>query len=185
MKDLKEYIEESLLDNFNALNDRTGEAVEKHNPWAIFWKKVQDQKSWKSFDEGLEELMAVLSTGAELTTVGVKVPKGRVLVSLHTDSTHSTPAILVEYNKSNWKSGRVFRGSDPWMFIEGENRSFGSREQDVHLRPGVQKTCGRIRLKDKKGYLLNETYSKQAIDMLHKLVNHDWFRDWYDYIESL
>ena len=175
MIDLKEYIEESLLDDFDTLNNKAGEAIENYNPWVEFWTKVRD---WKSFDEGCKDLMSVLSTEAESTTAGEKVPKGRVLVSLHTDSTHKQTAILIEYNKQDWKSGKMFRGSKPWIFLEGARPT--PMSNIIRPRFGTEKTCGRIKLNQKEGYLLNERYSKQAIDMLHKAANGDWLKYVYN-----
>ena len=97
MKDLKEYIEESLLDDFDAINDKVSNAM-LNKPLALFYSTYNSTKDW---NEAIRLLLLCLKTSEAKELSNFKKPRqGRVTLCItDQDFGDAKNAIYLYFNK--------------------------------------------------------------------------------------
>ena len=174
MVNLKDYINESLLDDFEDIEKHQHNELE--HPWGYFWKNVDKSGNWVNELKTLEQ---VISIGAETSDTSIKnIEKGRVFVTFYKTGS-SLPMIYIRYSAKDWTSmlkyfksqtGRTpIHYKKPTIVIR-PNFKMNNRP---HMSFGEGGPAGTV-----EGYLLSKEQSKKAIDMIEKFADSEWATYW-------
>lgn len=172
MKDLKQYIEESLLDDFDTLASNQDKTFE--HPWGIFWKDTSNGGDWEG---AVEQLENIITHDAQKVNHIPTLKKGQVYVTFYESK-----------NFANNKFTRIhicFSRSD-YKIIRDE---FSSISKDVDYikiiplikfgnRPHISFMGDTIYDKNWSGYILSKEQAAKAIDMINKIAASDWATYW-------
>jgi hypothetical protein len=185
MVNLKDYINESILDDFEDLSNTQHKELE--HPWGIFWKNIAlKHKNWNSEIKRLEQ---IISIGAKkLNSMQPNVDKGIVYVAFWTPTLSSKQNIYIKCNKSDYDELIIkgffngYKGRKPigiskpniaisQTFHGFPRISFGNSA----MIPGIPSLIN-------SSYLLSKEQSKHVFEMIDKMSNND---EWLIYINSL
>ena len=174
MINLKEYIGESLLDDFDTINDKVSN-ITKH-PFGYFWSTVVKSGNWEGSVKDLEKNLA---WSAEPGDSSMKdLPKGQVLVVFYKSGASDLTKIYIRYSKQDWTVMKKYFASQT-----GRTGAWANVPQ-LHIVPFLKKhdrphiSFGSIRPYKKEGYLLSKEYSADAIDMINKFAHSEWATYW-------
>lgn len=174
MVNLKDYINESLLDDFEDMEKRQHNELE--HPWGYFWKNVAKSGNWENEIRTLEQ---IISIGAEKSDTTIKnIEKGRVFVTFYKTGS-SLSRIYIKYNEKNW--------SPIWKYFKSQpgRTPPGYKKPTIVIRPNIRMNnrphmcfgeggpAGAV-----EGYLLSKEQSKKAIDMIDKFADSEWVTYW-------
>lgn len=181
MINLKDYINESILDDFEELSDKQHKETE--HPWGMFWKNTTINKlNWGDCIKTLEH---TISIGAKQTNDIPTVTKGRVYVAFWKPlSSMARKYIYIRYNKSDYDyfvKNYLFKGK----------KSIGLTKPVMSIIPTWPKITPHMSFgvsaqiptskSIETGYLLSKEQSQLAIDMINKFTDGEWA----SYVHSL
>ena len=181
MVNLKDYINESLLDDFEDIEKRQHNELE--HPWGYFWKNATINKlNWEDCIKILEQ---TISIGAKQTNEIPNVTKGRVYVAFWKPlSSMAYKHIYIRYNKSDYDyfvKNYLFKGKKAIGLTKPVMSIIPTWPKlDPHMTFGVNARIPAAKSIE-TGYLLSKEQSKLAIDMINKFA--DW--EWTTYVHSL
>ena len=182
MTNLIDYINESLLDDFDEI------AKDQHNelehPWGSFWKNVHKTKRWNNEIKTLEQTISI--DAKKITTVPKLVDKGVVYVGFWKPiwGANDTIYIVIRYNKDDFKVMDKYFKSKPGRKPIGANRPvisitpLSEYNKIPHISTGLSAQLPSDYRTDMNGYLLSIEQSQKAIDMIDKFANHEWDYYW-------
>jgi hypothetical protein len=174
MMDLKEYIEESLLDDFDTLNKKVTDVI-KH-PFGNFWNNVVNSGNW---EDNVKELEANLAWNAKPGNSGMKdLSKGQVLVVFFKLSTSDLTKIYIRYSNSDWAVVKKYFKSQVGRTPTGYNSPELNITSLVRKNNRPHMSLNAIKPYKQDGYLLSKEDSQDAIDMLNKFVHNEWASYW-------
>ena len=171
MVDLKQYIEESLLDDFDTLASNQDKTFE--HPWGTFWKVVHNGGNWEG---AIEQLENIITIDAQKVNRIPKLKKGQVYVTFYESNNfvdNKLTRIHLRFNDSEYEIIM-----DDFLLRKGINfinivpmTKFGNK-------PHISFIGDTIQDKNWPGYLLSKEQSAKAIDMLKKFAKEEWATYW-------
>ena len=179
MIDLKEYIKESLLDDFDTLNKKVTDII-KH-PFGYFWNNVANSGNW---EDNVKELEANLAWNAKQGNSEMKdLSKGQVLVVFFKTPTHWSPKsdltkIYIRYSDHDWKVMKKYFKSQVGRTPAGYNSPELNITPNLKMNNKPHMSFNAIKPYKQDGYLLSKEDSQDAIDMINKFAHSEWARYW-------
>lgn len=171
MIDLKQYIEESLLDDFDTLASNQDKTFE--HPWGTFWKTVHNGGSWEGAIEQLENIVTI---DAQKVNHIPKLKKGQVYVTFYESMnfvTNKMTRIHLRFNDSEFKIIM-----DDFLFRKGTNFMNIVPMTKFGNKPHISFMGDTIHDKNWPGYVLSKEQSAKALDMLKKFAKEEWAKYW-------
>lgn len=178
MIDLKQYIEESLLDDFDTLASNQDKMLE--HPWGIFWRDTENGGNWEG---AVKQLENIITLGAKKANSGQNLKKGEVFVAFYISNTSvydKLTRIHVKYNRKDfevlWKKAEK-RGA----IIDKHRKSVTSinimRLAKLNNRPHIS-LMEDPTTDNCEGYILSKEQAAKAIDMINKVADEEWATYW-------
>ena len=171
MKELKEYIEESLLDNFDDLNKNVDKVINR--PFAELYKNVKKTGNWDACVKNFE--MMITSDAQEVINHPMFTPKlarDEVFVAFYSESWDTTQRVYVRFNKTSFQrfkksQGRSATYREPAIKIfkcvfNGKTSATSWPDNDIDM--------GKI----KKGYILSKRHAEDALRMIDLMSVYGW-----------
>ena len=172
MKDLKQHIEESLLDDFDTLASNQDKTFE--HPWGTFWKDTFNGSDWEGSVQHLENLITL---DAQKVNSIPTLKKGQVYVTFYESNNfvhNKLTRVHICFSKSDYKCiwDEFLMVSKNINYIKiVPMTKFGNK-------PHISFMEDTIYNKNWPGYLLSKKQSAKAIDMLKKFANEEWATYW-------
>lgn len=168
MIDLRQYIEESLLDDFDTLSNNQDYAME--HPFVTLYKEAKNN----NWDNAVNEFEDTISSDGEWVTSRPRgLAKDEVFVAFYTDSwAPNQKNVYVRFNNTQFQifrksQGRSARYKDPvltiWPF------KYGNRKE-----PSISSALNVDMSTIKGGYILSDKHAADALRMLQLMSEYKW-----------
>ena len=164
MIDLKQYIEESLLDDFDTLSNNQDYAME--HPFVSLYKNAKNGNNW---DNAVNEFENIISSEGEWVRSRPRgLAKNEVFVAFYTEDWRpDTLRLYVKFNKTDFQPFKISQGrsgvyKEPAITIFEKNGMVNVAA--AHVDTNVIKG----------GYLLSEKHADDALRMLQLMSEYKW-----------
>ena len=171
MRTLKDYIGESLLDDFDAINDKVSNVIE--HPFAELYKSVKNSGNW---DAGVNNFKAVITAEVQETInyplFPPKLSKDEVFVAFYSEEWDPRERIYVHFNKTTFQ-----------RFKKSQGRSAAYKHPAIQIQPVKfnGKTSATVFPANNisvgtfgEGYILSKRHAADALRMLDLMSVYSW-----------
>ena len=171
MIDLKEYIKESLLDDFDTLNKKVTDVIE--HPFAELYKSVKNSSNWEA---GVENFKAMVTAEAQETINHPLFPpqlsKDEVFVAFYSEEWSPKERIYIQFNKTTFQRFKKSQGRSAaykYPAIQIQPVKFNGKTS-ASVFPANNINVGTFG----EGYILSKRHAVDALRMLDLMSVYSW-----------
>ena len=163
MIELKQYIEESLLDDFDTISNNQDYAMD--HPFVSLYKNAKND-NWNIAVNGFEDTIS--SEGEWVRSRPRGLAKNEVFVAFYTENWQpDTLRLYVKFNKTDFQ---------PFKISQGHSAIYKEPAITIFERKGmVNVAAAHVEANViKGGYLLSEKHADDALRMLQLMSEYKW-----------